>query len=272
MSALDDGGTDHKKILALTLYLLLTPRGGIEFTNGWESFCTCDHEINYVWNNPNMINERILCQEDENYNIGEGCYVEDSVRPPNTFLDTGEYYEATNYGQFDRQTVKNIATYLFRNATQVGSDCRLAIDFLFHFSKDVGDIFKYNYKGELIFGENSPPTDSTFNDKFDKQLEVALAKLAKRTLQAEIEWNSRGVEPSYNTETLTSAWRVHYLLSGIYFSLFNIHAQREQYRICAKHNCGCYFLAKINSVKQKYCSKSCANATAQRVYRSKTKM
>jgi len=271
MTALGEGGDDYRKILALTLYLLLTPQTSIEFTNDWEPFCSCYHEMGYIWNNLNEVDERILCQEDETYNIEEGCYVEDRVRPERTFLDASEYNEAINYGNFDRQSMKNIATYLFRNANKVDYHCRLAIDFLFHFSRDVGDILKYDYKGELIFRESNPSADIRFKDGLDEQLKQALVALAKHTLKAEFEWDLDGIRPSYNTQTMAPAWHIDYLLSGIYFSLFNIEAKNEQYRICAKPTCGRYFLTKADSTKQKYCSYNCSNATAQNVHRRKVK-
>lgn len=271
MAALGEGGNDYKKILALTLYLLLTPQTSIEFKNGWEPFCTCYHEIGYVWNNLNVVSERTLHQENETYNIEEGCYVEDRVRPPRTFLEAAEYNEAINYGNFDRQNVKNISIYLFRNANIVSSHCHLAIDFLFHFSRDVGDILKWDYKGELTFRESNPSADIRFKDRLDEQLKKALVALAKQTLKAEIEWNLGGIKPSYNTQTMAPSWHIDYLLSGIYFSLFNIRAKNEQYRICAKPTCGRYFLTKADSTKQRYCSYNCSNATAQNAYRRKAK-
>lgn len=271
MTALGEGMDDYRKILAITLYLLLTPQTRIEFTNGWEPFCTCYHEIGHIWNNLNEVDERILCQEDEAYNIEEGCYVEDRVRLPRTFLEATEYNEAINYGNFDRQTVKNISIYLFRNANLVSSHCRLAIDFLFHFSRDVGDILKWDYKGELTFRDSNPSADIRFKDGLDEDLKKALVALAKQTLKTEFEWNLGGIKPSFNTETMASSWRIDYLLSGIYFSLFNIGANNEQYRVCAKPTCGRYFLTKADSTKQRYCSYNCSNSTAQNAYRRKAK-
>ena len=218
-----------------------------------------------------MVDERVMCQEDESYNIEEGCYVEDSVRPTRTFLGAGEYNEAINYRSFDRQTVKNISIYLFRNLNTVAAHCRLAIDFLFHFTRDVGDILKWDYKGELTFRESDPSADIKFEDRLDAQLKIALVTLAKQTLKAEIEWNLGGIKPSYNTKTMAPAWRIDYLLSGIYFSLFNIQAKSEQYRICSKPTCGRYFFTKADSTKQKYCSYNCSNAVAQNVHRRKAK-
>lgn len=270
MSALGEPKTEYKKILALTLYLLLSPTVAIQLPNFESPFLTCIHDVGQVWNGVYPVNENILQSEDVGYNIDEGCMVADSVRPPETWLTTSEYNDAVGCERIDFSGVKANATYLFRNAVTAPPPCRLAIDFLYHFCKEVGDIKSWNYKGDLTF-VSVPPTAAKFRDIFDEQLQSALISLAKMTLKTEIEYNLNGVVPSYDIETMAPSWRVEYLLAGLYFSVFYMRPKIELYRTCANPNCRLPFLVKTTSSKQKYCQSACANAMAQRNHRRKTK-
>ncbi|GHU62687.1 hypothetical protein AGMMS49983_04590 [Clostridia bacterium] len=270
MSALGEPKTRYKQILALTLYLLLSPTVTIQLPNFESPFLTCIHDVWQVWNGVYPINENILRSEDVGYNVDEGYRVVDSVRPPETWLTTNEYSDAVGYESIDLSGVKASATYLFRNAVTAQPPCRLAVDFLYHFCKEVGDIKAWNHKGDLTF-VSAPPTAAQFRDTFDEQLQSALITLAKNTLKTEIEYNLNGVVPSYDTETMAPSWRVEYLLAGLYFSVFYMRPKIELYRICANPNCRLPFLVKTTSSKQKYCQPACANAMAQRNHRRKMK-
>lgn len=270
MSALGEPKTDYKEILALTLYLLLSQNISIQFPNFESPFISCVHEVGQVWNRVYAINENILRGEDVGYNVDEGYKIADSVRPPETWLSTNEYGDAVGNEHLDLSGVKANATYLFRNAKTVSPLCRLAIDFLYHFCKEVGDIKSWNHKGELIF-TNTPPTATQFRSTFDEPLQSALLLLAKNTLKTEIEYNLNGILPSYDTESMAPSWRVEYLLAGLYFSVFYMRPKIELYRTCANPNCRLPFLVKTTSSKQKYCQPACANAMAQRNHRLKVK-
>ena len=270
MSTLGETKTEYTQMLALTLYLLLSPTVTIQLPNFESPFLTCIHDIGQVWNGVYPINENILRSEDVGYNVDEGYRVVDSVRPPETWLTTNEYSDAVGYEHLDLSGVKANATYLFRNAVTAQSLCRLAVDFLYHFCKEVGDIKSWNHKGDLTF-VSVPPTAAKFRDTFDEQLQSALISLAKKTLKTEIEYNLNGVVPSYDIETMAPSWRVEYLLAGLYFSVFYMRPKIELYRICANPNCRLPFLVKTTSSKQKYCQSACANAMAQRNHRRKIK-
>ena len=323
----NDASLDYEKIMALTMYLLLTPQASIELASGRISYKTCPHDMNHIWHNTNFINENNETVAFEGYGIVDTLIgpvnVKDTVRPPFTEFNNYEHnafiISEDNKPEYIRLGVADKATALFVGAKNVPAHCRLAIDFLFHFCTVVGDITKWNHLGELTLNKplshrcpndedndpkylfvnesvesanellsktvakaakksakeidrlkneaDNPFAMAKFCDGFDDPLKDALVKLAKQTLKTEIEYNLKGVVPSYNTDALTSAWRVEYLLSGIYFSLFNIRAKEEQYRLCAKPNCGRYFFAKTDSIKQKYCSHSCTNAMAQSIHR-----
>ncbi len=265
MSALGEGTIDYKKVIALTMYLLFTPQTSINFNDSANGpFYTYPHEVGRIWQNIKSISELARQVEDE---PNKGFYINDSVRPPITFLGMGEYDDAIGYGEYDFSNARNKLIYLFRNAVKVSLHCRLAIDFLYHFHKDVGNIQSFNHKGELTFTESSPNTPVRFKSKFDNQLQTALLALAKHTLKKQIEDNLDGIKPSYDTELMAPSWHVDKLLSGLYFSIFYMRPEIELYRVCANPNCGLSFLVPTTSHKKKYCNTSCANAMAQRNYR-----
>jgi hypothetical protein len=313
-----DKTPDYENIMALTMYLLLTPPVRINDPNGNPLFTTCPHIMGQVWNGIYQASESNRRIENEEHNAVErwildektcgdsGCDIKDTIRPPHTWVSLSESQYIIDYYVADPSSVIGKILYFYQDTTAVGTHCRLAIDFLYHFCNDVGEIQTWNHKGELVVTKNNfkenkvtdikpkeseliavetdftthesedmednPSTSILFNRRFDEQLREGLLKLAKHTLKTELEYNLKGVLPSYSTETLTPAWRVDYLLSGLYFSLFNMRAKEEVYRVCAKPNCGRQFFAKVSSIKNKYCSQKCANATAQNLYRHKNKV
>ena len=269
IASLGNGKNDYAKIVSLTLYLLLSPQMCIELTTQENPFYTCDFQMSYIWNNVDEINELKIMQEDVNYSIKDGLYIEDSVRPPQTFLTDNDYCESMGYGACEFKNIKNKTTFLFRNAIEATPDCRLAIDFIYHFCEIFGDIKKYNHTGDLVLEDDRPETYIKIKDELDEQLQTALINLAKRTLKEEIEWNLCGVAPTYDTESMGPTWKVEHLLSGLYLSIFYMRPNLEIYRTCANPTCGKQFLVKTTSKKKKYCSIKCTNAMSQRTFRHK---
>ena len=270
MCALGEPIIDSKRVLALTLFLLLAETTEIQMPNYESPFPTCSHELTQIWNGVYAINEVNLQGEGVDGAIDEGRFVVDSVRPPKTWIQASEYNDIVGVNHQNVSNIKSNATYLFRNALTVPPHCRLAIDFLYHFCKEVGNIKSWSCNGDLHFAD-APPEDEKFRTVFDKQLQSALIVLAKHTLKTEIEYNLGGVVPSYDTDTMMPSWRVEYLLAGLYFSVFYMRPKIELYRICANPNCELPFLVKTTSSKQKYCQSACTNAMAQRNHRRKVK-
>lgn len=273
MGAIAEAKINYEKILALTLYLLLSPQTSIELENEYDGpYTTCESEIVHYLQNPHEIPWRVLPLEDEAYAMNEGCYIEDSIRPPHTWLKEHEYGEAIKYGDatFETMKDKDKIIYLFQNATNVSPDCRLAIDFLYHFFKDVGEIKTWNHKGDLTFTDSSPAPTRSMRE-LDGQLQQGLIKLAKHALKEEIEHNFGGIIPSYDFEAMAPSWRINFLLSGLYLSVFYMRPNTALYRACQNPNCGYYFLVPTTATKSKYCSDSCSNAMQQRNYRKRKK-
>lgn len=303
MQAIADENAHYEKILALTLYLLLSPQVKIDLPKGRGQLATCPHEMGQLWNN--------TCQPDSNNDIadlqpnnewestiprraevdikplpqchieplppdsaepGMGQYIPDSIRSLNVWLDMNTYNYAFDYLENNPGSARAKSTILFNNAYNVTPHSRLAIDFLYNLCEDVGEIKTWNQNGELTFCENSQPSSALLQEKLDDQLRKGLLKLAEQTLKTEIDYHLHmGVALSYDTEAMAPTWRINHLLSGLYFSIFYMQPDIAIYRACQNPSCGHYFLVSATTRKKMYCSPSCSNAVQQRKSRRRKK-
>lgn len=249
---------DHKRVLSLTMYLLLSKGARIVFPNGW-CFETRVHEMGRYWHDLYSIEEHEL-------RVENGTNVYDMIRQTDTWFDEDEYFEAMGYGHRLPTTMKDKNIYLFRNAVNVSEDCRLAIDFLYNFHKYIGEFGDWDCEGNLSFIEDEDVVLRKLSK--DKQLRDGLKELAKRTIKAELDFNIQGgVRPSYDIVSMVPSWHVDYLLAGLHFAVFSMRPNIEYFKKCANTACNGYFLANETSGKQKYCKKNCGNAVAQRKHR-----
>lgn len=302
MMATAEAKVDYEKILALTLYLLLSPQTHIKLQDGYEPFLTCQHDMGRVWSGTYQPNRKIedlkpnddwefvaprqdesvdikLSDEDINslnqqqdQSLASGNYIPDSIRSQNILFDRNEYDYAFQYLEEYPSSMRAKAIILFGDAKNVDPHCRLVIDFLYNFCKDVGEIETWSHDGKLTFADNKQSISQIFRRKLDEQLREGLLKIAKYTLKTEIEYNLRaGVIPSYDTEAMAPTWRIDYLLSGLYLSVFYMQPNIALYRTCQNPNCGQYFFVSTTAYKKKYCDDTCSNAMQQRKYRLRKK-
>lgn len=302
MMAIVEAKADYEKILALTLYLLLSPQTSIKLPNSHEPFLTCQHDMGRVWSDTYQTNRKIedlepnkeweyvdpmqdivvdieapnadgnSLNQPQEQSPASGSYIPDSIRFKNIWLDMNEYLDACDCLAESPSSMCAKATILFGNAKNVEAHCRLAIDFLYNFCKAVGEIETWSHDGKLTLTDHRQSTSQIFRKKLDEQLREGLLILAKHTLKTEIEYNLRvGIIPSYDTETMTPTWRIDYLLSGLYLSVFYMQPNIALYRSCQNPNCGQYFLVHTTAYKKKYCSDTCSNAMQQRNYRLRKK-
>ena len=267
MSTIVETNTDYTKMLALTMYLLLSPQTSIELPNWENPFSSYESEMSCYWHNTGKVQERTALDITE---FQEGIFVNDSIRAPGKrrVIDS-ELREGAGYEPYDFSKNKDKIEYLFINAANVGSDCRLAIDFLYHFFEDIGEIKGWSHTGELALPEDITAEVIKSKLESDEQLRSGLLRLAKQTLKTEIEFNLGGIIPSYDIETMSPTWRIVDLISGLYLSVFYIQPNIALYRYCARPNCGKPFLVRTTATKKMYCSKKCTNAMQQ--YKSRLK-
>lgn len=301
MMAIVEAKADYEKILALTLYLLLSPQTSIKLPDSHEPFLTYQHDMGRVWSDTYQPNKKIedlkpnkeweyvgpmkdivvdiklpaadgdSLNQLKDQSVASGSYIPDGIRSRNIWIDMNEYHYALEYLAEHPSSMRAKATVLFFNAKNIETHCRLIIDFLYNLCKDVGEIETWSHDGKLTF-DNGQSVSKIFRKKLDEQLREGLLKIAKYTLKTEIEYNLRvGVLPSYDTETMAPTWRIDYLLSGLYLSVFYMQPNVALYRTCQNPNCGQYFLVHTTAYKKKYCDDTCSNAMQQRKYRLRKK-
>ena len=291
MSELGEPQKDYDKILGLTLALSFEEPVALELAHYTNPFETCCHELFSIWNNvhpPSVVDFNdpsssvfpigsMSIKNSLGIEESSPCiFIPDTVRPPETALDKEEIdareFERHNGTQRSKsEEFFDNVFYLFMNAHNVSPNCRLALDFLFHYCREVRGVESWDNTGRLTAIKKRSFAASESEDKLDDTLKDALIRFAKNTLKDEIEFNLMGVTPCYDVDTMTPSWEVDHLLTALYFSIFYMRPNLELYRLCANPNCGRYFLVKTTTAKQKYCETSCANAMAQRNHRLKAK-
>lgn len=78
-------------------------------------------------------------------------------------------------------------------------------------------------------------------------MKTALIEIAKYIIGEEINANLDGIHPVYNSETMTTSWKVDSFLCAAYLSIFYLKAALELYRPFDNPRCGRYFLVKTTS-------------------------
>jgi len=279
MTAIVEEKPDFRRVLTLTLFLLLSPLTIVPLSGEDDVFATCLHDINFLWyreyyfeeeagqleqwNLVGGINKEVLPDIESAYkrrpemrHSSQLFSVPDNIRLANVPYDEDS-------GNFSARisslyTDQRITSFL----------CRLEIDFLYNFNKRVSEIESWDYATGLKIVDDTP---DLFEEKFDEQLQVDLFKLAKRTLKTEIEYYLQGVTPSYDTELMLPTWTISNVLDGLFLSVFYINANDKVYKECQRDNCNKSFFVKRATTKQKYCSTKCANAESARMKRERDK-
>lgn len=272
MSELEAPEKDYNKILSLVLYLLMEPPAVIKVLAYEESYTSADHPFSNAYNNTSQIPEANGIKDAF---IGDTYQIADTIFVPYYSLKINEYNDiisgaSLRTGATQSDFFRNI-TYLYRNAVDAGEECRLFIDFLFHFQSRVGIIQSWDAQGNLTFFEDAAILSPRYIQEFNDQLKQALIRITKIVIKEELDYNLRGVFPTYDTDTMAPSWYIADLLSALYFSVFYMRPGTELYRRCANTTCNQYFLVKTTANKQKYCSAACGNAAAQRNHRKKAK-
>ena len=199
-------------------------------------------------------------------------YIPDSLHEKNI-----SYY-IQKYSYYREQLKENPSSILFKisilylSCTQVGEYCRLALELIYAVCKEISEIKSWSLNGKLVLADDNSPVPEIFKNKFDKQMQVGLLKLAKHTLKTEMDYNLRETSPSYDAELMIPSWRIDNLLTGLYLTVFYTYPNIQVMRICENISCGLPFDVNASDSKKKYCSESCANAMNQRKHRLNKKV
>ncbi len=270
MSELSETRKNYRKILGKVLYLQLKPPIELPFhCFGDCPFKTFEHPL-YTELGKASIFPKIDSTREAYYS--DTYAIADTIFPPIFQLNIEEYnnivsgYNSVTPGANQSQYFKDI-TRLYRNAPALSADLRKMIDFLFHYQSKIGIVKDFNAAGEIEYYDTDENIRNYFAQHFDEKMKNALLDIAKITVRDEISYNLYSMRPQYDIETMSPAWEIQDLLTGIYVSIFYMQPGIELYRKCANPNCDMWFLVKTTSSKRKYCTSSCRNSTAQREHR-----
>lgn len=246
MTAANEIRKNYNKICELTLSLLLAGDLTIKTDSMKDSYSSCHHKFIDILENPPSILSNNRNQEKfdrDTYNIADCVYGSYS-------LDIHDYNDImggySSVPEYSNRFYQNI-TSLFVNYEEIDMTKKIS-DFLFHF------LYEMN-------GDSSRD--------FSEEMKATLIEIAKYIIGEEINANLNGIQPVYNSETMSPSWRVDSLLCASYFSIFYLEPDLELYRPCNNRRCGKYFLVKTTSTRNRFCSSECCNRVTQDRYRKR---
>lgn len=265
MNSLENKTTDYKKILQLTLYLILGSPIDMKITDK-QKYISCKS------NAINIINSAIPGNNDSAVSIDNEDYysIIDMIHNGNYNLRVDEYEDISTNENF-MFSYPGINDPFYRQLTIAYKNChncnrsdRLIIEFLFHLMHEIGVVKNVSFEDGLEFYGSSIPN---LNEKLKKVLLI----VSKIILAQEINYNVSKIKAIYNPVTLQPTWKSANLLAALYFSLFYMRPDSEIYRKCANPSCNNFFLVKTSNSRKKYCCSNCRNASNQRDYRARQK-
>lgn len=270
ISALGEARKDYKRILGLMLFLQLTQPVVLTFECFGGSPCpTCEHALFTELARASAFpqpNQSTLAYDAVSYSVP------DTIFSPVFELNIEEYgnivggFDAVTPGAAQSQLYKDIAR-LYLNAPHLSPELRRSVDFLFHFQHSVAIIKSFTPDGDIEFYDTEENVRERYAASFSETMKGSLLTMAKSVVRDEVGYNLEGMRPRYDVETMSPAWEIQDMLTGIYVSIFFMRPGVELYRKCQNPNCDRSFLVKTTSARRKYCEDSCRNAAAQRAHR-----
>ena len=236
------------------------------------------HDLSVYEHLKALQDDRISLPSSEHRKTGEAYISSAHIKYiPDSLYGKNISYNIEKYPHFCEQLKENPSSMwakisiLYLNCTQVDEYCRLALELIYAVCKEVSEVRSWNYDGKLVLKDNSKPVSDIFKEKLNRQMQTALLKLARHTLKMEMDYNLRETTPSYDAELMLPSWRIDNLLTGLYLTVFYTYPKIQVIRICENISCGLPFDVSASNSKDKYCSRSCANAMTQRRYRQSNK-
>ena len=270
ISALGETRKDYKRILGLMLFLQLTHPVVLEFECfGGTPRPTCEHSLYTELARASaypQLNQSTLAYDAVSYSVP------DTIFNPVFEFSIEEYgnivggFDAVTPGAAQSQLYKDIAR-LYLNAPRLSPELRRSVDFLFHFQHSVAIIKGFTPAGDIEFYDTDENVKLRYAASFSDRMKESLLTMAKLVVRDEVGYNLEGMRPRYDVETMSPAWEIQDMLTGIYVSIFFMRPGVELYRKCQNPNCDRSFLVKTTSAHRKYCEDSCRNAAAQRAHR-----
>lgn len=253
MSTITDmSRTSYEKIIRMIFYHLFSPVVHIETRNGVYKYNSTKHQYTqFLENYKNAEREERLYDTFNNadftFNDTLGAITLDA-----DFVDVVLNRTLINC-EYENSLFREVFTTYCSPRDGKSKNMLLINDFIFHYLYEVGIVLHVSLDNIHYF--NNKVNKGNFNS----QMKSKATEIAKFIIKEEIEANLRRVRPTYNTYKMEPSWTIDSLLSALYFGLFYMRPNMENYRRCANPKCGEFFLVPISSQKKKYCCRECMN-------------
>lgn len=253
MSTITDmSKTSYEKIVRMIFYHLFSPVVHIETRDGAYKYTSTKHQYTqFLENYKNAKREERLYDTFNNadftFNDTLGAITLDA-----DFVD-GVLNRTLINCEYENSLFREVFTTYCSPRDGKSKNMLLINDFIFHYLYEVGIVLNVSLDNIHYF--NNKVNMGNFNS----QMKSKATEIAKFIIKEEIEANLRRVRPTYNTYKMEPSWTIDSLLSALYFGLFYMRPNMENYRRCANPKCGEFFLVPISSQKKKYCCRECMN-------------
>lgn len=253
MSTITDmSRTSYEKIVRMIFYHLFSPVVHIETRDGAYKYTSTKHQYTQFLENYKSAEreERLydtFNNTDFTFNDTLGAITLDA-----DFVD-GVLNRTLVNCEYENSLFREVFTTYCSPRAGKSKNMLLINDFIFHYLYEVGIVLNVNLDNIHYF--NNKVNMGNFNS----QMKSKATEIAKIIIKEEIEANLRRVRPTYNTYKMEPSWTIDSLLSALYFGLFYMRPNMENYRRCANPKCGEFFLVPISSQKKKYCCRECMN-------------
>lgn len=253
MSTITDmSRTSYEKIVRMIFYHLFSPVVHIETRDGAYKYTSTKHQYTqFLENYKNAEREERLYDTFNNadftFNDTLGAITLDA-----DFVD-GVLNRTLINCEYENSLFREVFTTYCSPRDGKSKNMLLINDFIFHYLYEVGIVLHVSLDNIHYF--NNKVNTGNFNS----QMKSKATEIAKFIIKEEIEANLRRVRPTYNTYKMEPSWTIDSLLSALYFGLFYMRPNMENYRRCANPKCGEFFLVPISSQKKKFCCRECMN-------------
>lgn len=253
MSTITDmSRTSYEKIIRMIFYHLFSPIVGIETQDGRYKYKSSLHQYTRF-----LEDNKEAGREDRLYDTfnNEEFSFTDTL---STISINAEFVDSVLNGtlidsDFENALFREVFTVYCSPRAGKPKNMLLINDFIFHYLYEVGIIERVDLESTYYVG------GKVNKNNFTAEMKARAMEIAKFIIKEEIEANLRRVRPTYNIAKMEPAWTIDSLLSALYFGLFYMRPNMENYRRCANPKCGEFFLVPISSQKKKYCCRECMN-------------
>ncbi|WP_395152209.1 hypothetical protein [uncultured Allofournierella sp.] len=253
------GQINYKNIVIMAAYLLFSDPIEIALSSG--NLTSCPHLFTQYLREYNSFPD--INRNREVFNTGKFS-VDDTLMGGANTVEIS-FFNAVRSGSglptmpgSNSQPFKHLVA-MYTGLNDGASDLRLIIDFFYHYQLQRGIINDVFYNRVTYYSKND-------NFELSEEMKVALVRIARIVVSAEINHFISTIRPTIAPETLEPEWRLDSLLEAIYFSIFYMKPGVEIYRECQNPSCKreVYFLVNATATNKKYCCPACGNAAAQR--------